>query len=368
MRKVRIALLMLSLGSTILGLRISLNPETTQEEHQKLIEQFHKDTAACDDLQNQKNCVDAVVKARQTLKASVTTNARTCLFHTAVDADVSKRSISMLVKTFLTTQPSTSKLRMYTDHPQNLKMKLKASFSSCNLKEDWQDRIKVKLLAEDFLNVIDDQPEFIKGPQTIAKTDVLRFKFLEKYGGIYVDGDVLFLADLSPLCGSTFAYRWSYTNKYNSAVLGLPRGSPYAKALIEKNGNNDKAYHPYKLPENLAGVKLIRLPSLLFDPIWLSKDGLDKQDRPGKLIEHFKEFDSKPLKSLTFFSDPTRDSFDDAFPGSFAYHMHGGNPGSLLDRSACEYYQDHQDNGTMAVQIEVAINKELNCPLCQTST
>jgi WD repeat and SOF domain-containing protein 1 len=44
---------------------------------------------------------------------------------------------------------------------------------------------------------------------------------LNLYGGIYVDGDVLFLRDMSLFWTENFAYRWSQLETWNTAVLGL---------------------------------------------------------------------------------------------------------------------------------------------------
>jgi hypothetical protein len=51
--------------------------------------------------------------------------------------------------------------------------------------------------------------------------DLVRFMILNLYGGIYVDGDVLFLRDMSLFWTENFAYRWSQLETWNTAVLGL---------------------------------------------------------------------------------------------------------------------------------------------------
>ncbi len=46
-------------------------------------------------------------------------------------------------------------------------------------------------------------------------------KVLDLFGGIYTDGDVIYLQDTRPLWDETFAYRWSSQDYYNTAVMGM---------------------------------------------------------------------------------------------------------------------------------------------------
>jgi hypothetical protein len=66
----------------------------------------------------------------------------------------------------------------------------------------------------------------------IALSDFLRFVVLDVFGGIYVDGDVIFFKDTRILWNENFAYRWSYVEYYNTAVLGLNKYKNPSTKLI----------------------------------------------------------------------------------------------------------------------------------------
>jgi hypothetical protein len=57
----------------------------------------------------------------------------------------------------------------------------------------------------------------------VALSDLVRFMVLDLYGGIYTDGDVVYLKDLQPLWSLNFAYRWSAVKEINTAILGINR-------------------------------------------------------------------------------------------------------------------------------------------------
>ncbi|KAG0230441.1 hypothetical protein B0O80DRAFT_423108 [Mortierella sp. GBAus27b] len=69
----------------------------------------------------------------------------------------------------------------------------------------------------------------------VALSDEARFLILHRYGGMYLDADVLLLRDMSPLydAGMEFAYEWSNTGMYNTAILRLNRGSSVARRILD---------------------------------------------------------------------------------------------------------------------------------------
>ncbi|KAF9364123.1 hypothetical protein BGX34_002440 [Mortierella sp. NVP85] len=69
----------------------------------------------------------------------------------------------------------------------------------------------------------------------VALSDEARFLILYRYGGMYLDADVLLLRDMSPLydAGMEFAYEWSNTGMYNTAILRLNRGSSVARRILD---------------------------------------------------------------------------------------------------------------------------------------
>ncbi|KAG0347503.1 hypothetical protein BG004_007650 [Podila humilis] len=84
-----------------------------------------------------------------------------------------------------------------------------------------------------------DDDEDGKGEQKeappVALSDEARFLILYKYGGIYLDADVLLLKDMSPFysLGQEFAYEWSNTEMYNTAVLRLHKNSSVARRILD---------------------------------------------------------------------------------------------------------------------------------------
>ncbi|KAG0283828.1 hypothetical protein BGZ96_011806 [Linnemannia gamsii] len=69
----------------------------------------------------------------------------------------------------------------------------------------------------------------------VALSDEARFLILNRNGGIYLDADVLLLKDMSPFfdSGVEFAYEWSNTGMYNTAILRLFPGSSVARRILD---------------------------------------------------------------------------------------------------------------------------------------
>ncbi|KAF9379486.1 hypothetical protein CPB97_008934 [Podila verticillata] len=69
----------------------------------------------------------------------------------------------------------------------------------------------------------------------VALSDEARFLILYRYGGMYLDADVLLLKDISPFydSGLEFAYEWSNTEMYNTAVLRLNQNSSVARRILD---------------------------------------------------------------------------------------------------------------------------------------
>ncbi|KAF9214850.1 hypothetical protein BGZ59_002840 [Podila verticillata] len=72
-------------------------------------------------------------------------------------------------------------------------------------------------------------------PPPVALSDEARFLILYRYGGMYLDADVLLLKDISPFydSGLEFAYEWSNTEMYNTAVLRLNQNSSVARRILD---------------------------------------------------------------------------------------------------------------------------------------
>lgn len=69
------------------------------------------------------------------------------------------------------------------------------------------------------------------------ESDYFRLLMLNKYGGVYIDFDVLLLRDFSPLLNDEFMYQWENYPSYNwinGAVMRLKKGSKLSTELIKE--------------------------------------------------------------------------------------------------------------------------------------
>jgi hypothetical protein len=188
--------------------------------------------------------------------------------------------------------------------------------------------------------------------KTVGLTDFLRFFILDIYGGVYTDGDFMYLKDMKPLWKLNFAYRWSFTQNLNTAVMGIGNKIDFSlilDKLISKSNylqGTLAAFHPYyrlsPLIKNLNYGSVFNykpfliLHSYFFDPAWLCNDAIiDRLD--SRTICTFNEFtDSELIKNENEFD---KNSF---FPGAFGYHLHYSNTGSLFNnKSYFLYFENH---------------------------
>lgn len=202
--------------------------------------------------------------------------------------------------------------------------------------------------------------EMVKG------SDLLRFIIMKKFpGSVYVDVDVIFLRDFTPLFAlkRPFMTRWGLSTTPNTAVMYIPAedvdipeylldNSCYPKGpkgTLPPNGN----LHPRKLlracfctqPNNCT-QRLLILPVIFFDAVWYANDfhytGKGKKVRPDKknapnsttwpvtTQEHF--FLPSPVVTAILASGVTagqllpcttfENLIEGLHPGTFAYHWH----------------------------------------------
>ncbi|KAG0236565.1 hypothetical protein BGW42_003220 [Actinomortierella wolfii] len=92
----------------------------------------------------------------------------------------------------------------------------------------------------------------------VALSDEARFLILNRNGGVYLDADVLLLRDLSPLydAGIEFAYEWSHTLMYNTAILRLYAGSTVARRILDGAKAREKQIQQRKAAEHAAALAL----------------------------------------------------------------------------------------------------------------
>lgn len=66
-----------------------------------------------------------------------------------------------------------------------------------------------------------------------ANSDLFRLLIPYKYGGVYIDQDVVLLRSLAPLLANDFVYQWgTELDKMNGAVLHMKRGSLFGKIAL----------------------------------------------------------------------------------------------------------------------------------------
>lgn len=165
--------------------------------------------------------------------------------------------------------------------------------------------------------------EAIAGSTLALVSDLFRALVLARYGGIYFDLDMLFLADLRPLCGAEFCYAWSNRPYGNSAILRFHPESPNAHAVIRR-GVALQTFHPkhlYTYRDLGCFVDgLYVLPSFVFDPAWIAHDTRTPINTYCNRFDDFFDVE-EPMPMRAFFS------------GSYCYHWHNRWDHALKPRS-----------------------------------
>lgn len=160
--------------------------------------------------------------------------------------------------------------------------------------------------ASDFLrSPVASQPYYDRA--SVSESDFVRFVLCHRYGGVYLDVDVIFLRDWEELWGwqGAFAYRWSRLERYNTAVLRLHRRSALGALLLRTAWRNGVEFHPIRVSAYLKDAQmealLVRAPVALFDPAWLNAEGFEL-DRPPQ--PHFSRSCRSPSPSSLSPNDP----------------------------------------------------------------
>ncbi|KAI0348387.1 hypothetical protein BDW22DRAFT_83853 [Trametopsis cervina] len=169
-------------------------------------------------------------------------------------------------------------------------------------------------------------PPALYDTASVAFSDTVRFVLLHKYGGIYLDVDLLFLRDMSELWGypSAFAYRWSrLPDRYNTAVLRLHRGSALGTWLLRTAHQNGMGFHPIRVSRYVEDAEmrglLVQAPVALFDPAWLMVEGYEKGRGPQPHLATYGEL-FRPVQETG--AQPEAVGFDGFFKGAYMYHYH----------------------------------------------
>merc|ERR1719221_1437124 len=134
------------------------------------------------------------------------------------------------VKSFLATQPESTRLIIWTHTPDAISEVLAKHLGWCaSASSTWRKRVQMRRVEE-----------LIRTRRRIdaCESDLIRFRSVEKYGGIYFDADTLIMNDMTLFCNASFAYRWSHGDRYNSAVFGCAKGCKFITEYSRGKGDD----------------------------------------------------------------------------------------------------------------------------------
>ena len=305
-------------------------PECAEIAQHTLQQLFDEVRAPCDNVHDQRACAETLDLELLKLTRAIPLKCRRCPVHTVIvgfEPQKDRVGLDLLIRSFLVTQPEDAVLNVWT--AGGGESELRRALASCN--SSGRVRVRDKLDGAFMARMESKNP---------AAADMARFHILVAEGGIYVDADTVFLRSMSALCDATFAYRWSYADYYNTAVFGCPRNCSYGRRLIQRHGlhYHESEYHPHSLKRRDA---LIRLPSRMFDPLWLAGDGRDRGHvdawkAGSETVEWTLGKEGRIVQTKTV-GKSTRDrdmrlrrlarqfaTLGDIYSGALTFHWHGG--------------------------------------------
>lgn len=191
----------------------------------------------------------------------------------------------------------------------------------------------------------------------VQLSDFIRFVVLEKYGGIYTDGDVIYLKDMRFFWYFSFAYRWSFLAAYNTAILGINKlaDSSIRKLYDLSRGEQNSVeslmnfFHPRSISSKMGYFTndiytsdfLLCVHSYFFDAAWLCNDGSKPRLAQTPICQFFEFSTNDYVKNKTNFNP------ENFFHGAFAYHIHYKNEQPIETSyfySFERYYHEHVPN------------------------
>lgn len=166
----------------------------------------------------------------------------------------------------------------------------------------------------------------------IELSDFVRFFALDQFGGIYTDGDVIYLRDMQSLWDFNFAYRWGKIDYFNTAIIGMSKtensSDLYGSIVSSWKTLNDLIFRfePHEITVSVKKLNngsmynykyLKMLHSALFDSAWLCHENAIGILNLNSMCS-FSDFAGKEFQNIR------RDNFspDIIFPGAFALHLH----------------------------------------------
>lgn len=172
-----------------------------------------------------------------------------------------------------------------------------------------------------YTNVSDDDRHWMS-------SGIMRFLVLYKFGGIYMDMDMILLRDFKPILDQNFAYQWGSSMDFAkerrwepdchgpcAAMLGAVKGSEYIESCMEQLLRTPIRTRTTCFDEDMLGPVYAKnpnaftvFPSPFFDCDWL----VSKVDEPL----------SREAEAA-WFENPTDPS--NLFLESFAWHWHNSS-------------------------------------------
>jgi hypothetical protein len=195
---------------------------------------------------------------------------------------------------------------------------------------DMYDEIKGTILE----NCVFLKKEDVYDSLCYLEGDLFRLLVLHKYGGFYIDMDVLVLRDLSPLNSYEFLYQWGptgfkcfHTNtidsnlRMNGAIMRLNKNSDLSLEFLEilsvtPPSKNVPVWGSY-LYSNTSRNSVLVLPCIWFNSEW----GYE-----GTTHEPFKKHDNI-----------------DMFDGAFTWHWHNRWEEEIQEGSKFQIIQSNQN-------------------------
>lgn len=152
-------------------------------------------------------------------------------FH--VYSDMKSPKEALCIKSYLATQNlSKTKLILWSD----------VDLSSNKLVAPFKDLIELRVydpIEESKGTIMDGKMQFLtaKDDKHYLQSDLMRILTCYKYGGVFIDMDIVLLRDFGPLLGQEYMYMWGSETDFKkegacATVLSCNQGSKFSEQLL----------------------------------------------------------------------------------------------------------------------------------------
>lgn len=171
--------------------------------------------------------------------------------------------------------------------------------------------------------------------------DMFRILTLYKYGGLYVDMDVVFLRDFSPLLNQEFMYKWSFQqDMINGAVMRLFKDSALSKDLIETmcdiNPIEESTSWSTQLYQKVRekNKNWTIFPATFFNTEW--------QINIYKFADKFEDYDE--MRNFIMYPMKKTRYSHEFYDGAFSWHWHNNWETEIEQGSKWQLLEEKFDN------------------------